>query len=714
MALNPYALCPCGSGKKIKFCCGDLAGDMEKVLRMVEGDQPAAAVRHLEQLLKKHPGRISLLDLKSAVEMEIGWYDQAQVTVDEYVAVDPQNPNAWARRAALLAIHGDLHAAVDALQRSICYSEDPPYSSVILMAVRLLGQAFAENGDVLAAIAHFQLYSDVSPTRDLEGERELIRLTRELPIPELLKGPFRLRTDALGAELQDDLARARHAAARGAWRQAIEQLHSLQAKADDDTAIVYDVALLQAYMAQYAPAAAGLREFASRSVPHDEAVEALALAQMLDFDEGADRIKGVALTFEVNDTQPLAERLRRSDRTAMVDRPYPFWTSTDEGPPPESAYFVLDRPSPAHWEGISLPDVPRVIASIELFGRETDRGARAVVHVTKDDDFEPKLQAARELLEIGDARAAAEADQTSFSGMGNLTAYYSYLAHEVPVQLRMELFEAARRKAVFEVWPAAPQAALGGKSPRELAEDPQRKLDLEAAVLRLLETQVPLRMRQQIEPIFEQLGVQPLPQVEKPQEIPPERMTFARVRRMDAGQLTDEQIAKLALQAAIVDASRATAHLAPEILRRPQLHSTVNLYTVCHTAAMEAPDFAAASALLADARRLVSTDLIPEGIWDVLEFEAALDFLEEQQIEGLFARAAEAANANEDVARVFVRVLSDRGLITPDGRLRMPMPAQGSQQAGMAVPPSAQEPPKIWTPESEAAQQGKGKIWTPS
>ena len=30
MAINPYALCPCGSGKKIKFCCGDLAGEMER------------------------------------------------------------------------------------------------------------------------------------------------------------------------------------------------------------------------------------------------------------------------------------------------------------------------------------------------------------------------------------------------------------------------------------------------------------------------------------------------------------------------------------------------------------------------------------------------------------------------------------------------------------------------------------------------------------
>ena len=37
-------MCPCGSGKKLKFCCSDLVGDIEKIHRMIEGDQPRAAV----------------------------------------------------------------------------------------------------------------------------------------------------------------------------------------------------------------------------------------------------------------------------------------------------------------------------------------------------------------------------------------------------------------------------------------------------------------------------------------------------------------------------------------------------------------------------------------------------------------------------------------------------------------------------------------------
>ena len=42
MALDHYSLCPCGSGKKIKFCCSnDILPELEKVVRAIEGDQEA-------------------------------------------------------------------------------------------------------------------------------------------------------------------------------------------------------------------------------------------------------------------------------------------------------------------------------------------------------------------------------------------------------------------------------------------------------------------------------------------------------------------------------------------------------------------------------------------------------------------------------------------------------------------------------------------------
>ena len=61
MAIDPYAACPGGTGKKIKFCCDDLTGDLEQIDRLVEGDQVSAALEQVERLLAKTPGRACLM-----------------------------------------------------------------------------------------------------------------------------------------------------------------------------------------------------------------------------------------------------------------------------------------------------------------------------------------------------------------------------------------------------------------------------------------------------------------------------------------------------------------------------------------------------------------------------------------------------------------------------------------------------------------------------
>ena len=39
MPIDPYSSCPGGTGKKIKFCCADLVGDLEQLEKLTEGEQ---------------------------------------------------------------------------------------------------------------------------------------------------------------------------------------------------------------------------------------------------------------------------------------------------------------------------------------------------------------------------------------------------------------------------------------------------------------------------------------------------------------------------------------------------------------------------------------------------------------------------------------------------------------------------------------------------
>jgi hypothetical protein len=54
MPLDAYQYCPCGSGKKLKFCCSkDILGELDKVVRAVDGEQRVAALEQIDRLTKE-------------------------------------------------------------------------------------------------------------------------------------------------------------------------------------------------------------------------------------------------------------------------------------------------------------------------------------------------------------------------------------------------------------------------------------------------------------------------------------------------------------------------------------------------------------------------------------------------------------------------------------------------------------------------------------
>ena len=55
MALDSYAPCPCGSGKKFKWCCQPIHEDVAKAMRLENEGQHEAALRAMDEVVAKHP-----------------------------------------------------------------------------------------------------------------------------------------------------------------------------------------------------------------------------------------------------------------------------------------------------------------------------------------------------------------------------------------------------------------------------------------------------------------------------------------------------------------------------------------------------------------------------------------------------------------------------------------------------------------------------------
>ena len=185
MPVDPYALCPCGSGKKLKFCCSDLVGEIEKIHRMIEGEQPRTALRHVEQTLATHPNRASLLDLKATLEMSLGELDAARQTVSQFVAAHGDSPTAHACEAILLAEDDKPREAVDSLQRALALVErEMPLR--VFEALGAVGGALLEAGHILAAQAHLWLHAALAPKDDVRSREVLAALNHYSGLPLLL------------------------------------------------------------------------------------------------------------------------------------------------------------------------------------------------------------------------------------------------------------------------------------------------------------------------------------------------------------------------------------------------------------------------------------------------------------------------------------------------------------------------------------------------
>ena len=92
MAIDSYAPCPGGTGKKIKFCCSDLVGDLEQLDRLIEGDQITAALDQALEELRPHHLCTYLHELAAAYGT---FYAADSVIVDD--------PAVKARRLMLCA-----------------------------------------------------------------------------------------------------------------------------------------------------------------------------------------------------------------------------------------------------------------------------------------------------------------------------------------------------------------------------------------------------------------------------------------------------------------------------------------------------------------------------------------------------------------------------------------------------------------------------------
>src|SRR5262249_40943578 len=331
-------VCPGGTGKKVKFCCPDLVQELDKVQRMLEGDQPTACLDYLRKLDEKYPGRACLQSMRVPLEESVGDRNAAQATLAAFLKDHPESAVAMAEKALQLASGGEPIAGIVWLQRAIaaCGHEMP---SQVYDAIGELALALLTAGEFVPAYAHLQLQVGFSQGRDERAVGALLQVESSPQVPVLLKDIRALDEAPQGASWKGAFQKGFIEARRGHWQLAADAWAALAKQAGDAPVLWRNLATVYSYLGQYVKAIEALRKLTPLDVPLDEAVDAEALAQLLAKDEAQGPVDHLSVAFTIADAESLQEKLaadRRFERLPLDTR---MWTVENE-PPPRAAFSI--------------------------------------------------------------------------------------------------------------------------------------------------------------------------------------------------------------------------------------------------------------------------------------------------------------------------------------------------------------------------------------
>jgi hypothetical protein len=709
MPLDLYSSCPGGSGKKIKFCCPDLVGDLQKIERMIDGDQHVACLKHLERLEEKNPGRACLLAAKTLVLRLLDRAEEAAATAAGFLEKHPHNPIALAESAMAAVLAGDDRGGVTAVSKAISASSDSIHGRVY-EALGVVAMGLAAEGQVMASRALCLV--QLALRRDDQRAMELLlRLNSAQDVPLLIKEDRTLDPCPDGSPLKDVFQEAVTLADHARWLEAAERFESLSEQAPAEPAVWLNLALLRGWLADTPGCIEALHKYAALDVPDEDASEAEALALVLSEDPLGDGVDVVSASYTVGDADALAAVLGESPLAARI--PNEEVGPIDDGPPPRAVFYLSDRPLPDGGQEMTLESAARVYCQAALFDRETDRPARLELPSVVSTD----LAKVKEILaEAAGAQLDGEPDQEV---IGQLSATRELLMQvwRLPAGQTREAFQdvtsAHLEKSLLETWPHRPLGLLGGKSPAEAASDGEDlRTKLMAAVLVVESLVDEFLARFDCNRLRQKLGLPELGPID-PNETRAQRVPLLRLARIEVDKLSDDALLRTYARAMAFGARRALVGLARAVVARPSLarhEERLRAYRLLARLA-ESPDETlqfidgGRQAGLAAGQSCAS--------WDLMELSLRFTLRQGPEVSRLMNHLEQRHIQEPGVADALTNMLIEVGLLRPDGSVAPAAAAPGAGP-GIVVPgQEGAEPGKLWTPDGQTPPEQKGKIWTP-
>jgi len=710
MPIDPYSRCPGGNRKKVKFCCGDLLGELRKIGQMLEGRQHLACLKLVQRLREDHPDRACLMAIETFLLRAAGRVEAAAASAARFLQEHPENPVALAESARAVATAQGGRAGMELLSKAIAASGNE-IGLAVYQAMDVISRLLAVEGEFLAAAAVASLQAGIRD--DDRAPRELLVQLYSAPsIPLVVKEARSLKSCPDDVPWKAAFDEALTLAGQANWAAAAARFEALAQQVDDSPAVWRNVALLRGWLADTPGCRDALEKFASLAVPLEEAVETETLRLFLCEDPLGDQLEVFTLWHEVHDPDALEAALSAAPGTAQVptDRAEP---SDHEQPLPKAVFILFDRPVDDSGEPESVQSLPKVISELLLFGRQTDRPARLeATGVTACDLNQVETFLSKSVDgQLGPKLGQEVTDYVS--------ATQEFLGRQwrlpggMPPEAFRELVRQFVEDTLLNVWTRSPLGLLDGKSPQDVADQPAWRVKLLAAVMLVDFWLSRVGVRFDCNRLRSRLGLPTLEPID-PHQTPTQDLPLVRLSRVMVEKLSDDGLLLGYRRAMTFAAAEAAEKFAREIVDRPSLAGRPEQQRAFATLARTVEDRDEGLRYLDRGRRAALAAGRSCASSDLLELSLRFERRELAEISRLIEHVHREHIREPGVAQALGELLVRAGILQPDGTLVDADGPPADEQPAIVVPGDAMaEPGKLWTPDSQKPPGEKPKIWTP-
>ncbi len=724
--VEPYSPCPCGSGQKFKWCCHKVESYADKAQRLFEGGQAEAAIKALDEGLRKEAGNPWLLTRKAVLQVREGEPEPAKATLRQVLQKNPKHFGALVLLTrCVLETEGPVNGA-GVFQEVLSSIEEDRRPQLAALA-RVVALLLTEARHIPAAIKHFELVAQLgdpeqaaaSGLRSIEGNPAISPWLKDRL--ELAKTPPHLDDDA-----RRRFDEAIGLASNGLWAPAAGAFDYLAGHEPGGEAD-YNLGLCRLWLGDESGAVGPIRRRSRQLGNSIEAVDLEALAQQIEPIHPDDRVEHVQLIWPLRNRDALLASLR-SKSDIFDDGPAPLDPNDPESPEVDTFAF-LDRPAIEKHDGkgLTADQIPRILGRVSI-GQE-------IVALETHDDGRVDSLGDRFTALAGSAIAPAH-PRTKVLGEDSrstlaLAWEWLYPAGIDPTEAtRLDLEQ--RVRMLRDVWPVTPMPFLGFRTPEQAARDGNAAIPLRAAFCQYEQDREIGKAGLDFAALRARLKVEPEPAID-PEAVDVARLPLARLSAVPADRLDDDRLVlfyRRARRAMIADAMEAAARA---IVARPSLFEKgqidpVSVYTDLASLAIGRGQKDESQAWLAQGRQADSPARRGPNapLWDMIEVrlkarsERPEVWVPELAI--VLERYGQDPNANQIILMNLVELGLVRISPNPDNPEDIlldsrPLQAVLAEYGPRVTTASGRlgvsaTKPDLWTPGGPASGSG-GALWTP-